>query len=59
MEETTKEVQHRLVVCDIMSIATSALAQDVIMRMPTLVIALTSDDINIRYKNANSNYISV
>lgn len=39
-----------------MSIATSALAQDVIMRMPTLVIALTSDDINIRYKNANSNY---
>ena len=42
-----------------MSIATSALAQDVIMRMPTLVIALTSDDINIRYKNANSNYISV
>ena len=42
-----------------MSIATSALAQDVIMRMPTLVIALTNDDINIRYKNANSNYVSV
>ena len=32
----TYNIGHELLICDIMSIATSALAQDVIMRMPNI-----------------------